>query len=342
MNGNTTHRFRNAAILAVSSVDASRVVTSAELDERLAGTLKRVGLRTGVLERLAGIRERRWWPDGVTFVDGAATAGAKAIGESGVDPKDIGLMVNTSVSRLALEPSTAVSVHHAVGLPTSCQNFDITNACLGFVNGMELAAAMIDAGFIEYALVVNGEDSQAVQEATLARLETATDVTAQDVLTQFATLTLGSGAAAMVLGPADRHPEGHRIVAAVSRAGTEHHDLCVGDNQLMRTDLRGLLDAGIGLSADLWADAAEEFDWAQGMDRYVIHQVSQVHTDAMCQRLGIDPGRVPRTFPDRGNIGPVSVPFTLAEQVGTLDPGDRLLLMGIGSGLNATIMELAW
>ena len=109
------------------------------LDEQLADTYKRVGLRPGLLERLVGIRERRWWPDGVTFVDGAAMAGAKAIGESGIDPADIGLMVNTSVSRHHLEPSTAVAVHDALGLPPSCQNFDVTNACLGFVNGMELA-----------------------------------------------------------------------------------------------------------------------------------------------------------------------------------------------------------
>jgi 3-oxoacyl-[acyl-carrier-protein] synthase-3 len=146
----------------------------------------------------------------------------------------------------------------------------------------------------------------------------------------------------MVLGRADQHPEGHRIVAAVSRAGTEHHQLCVGDNDLMQTDLKGLLDAGLQLSADLWTDAAQEFDWDRGMDRYVIHQISQVHTDALCQRLGIDPDRVPRTFPDRGNIGPVSVPFTLAGEVDDLDEGDRILLMGIGSGLNASCLEIVW
>ena len=95
------------------------------------------------------------------------------------------------------------------------------------------------------------------------------------------------------------------------------------------------------LTADMWADA-EEFGWAGGMDRYIIHQVSQVHTEALCQRLGIDPDLVPRTFPDRGNMGPVSVPFTLASQVDSLDEGDRVLLMGIGSGLNASILELAW
>ena len=341
MNGNTTRRYTNAAMLAVTTVDATRVVTSAELDEMLAGTLQRVGLRPGLLAQRAGIRERRWWADGVSFLDGAATAAGKAIGESGVDPASIGLMVNTSVSRTHLEPATAVGLHHAIGLSSACQNFDITNACLGFVNGMELAAAMIDGGFVEYALVVDGEDARPVQEATLARLSRP-DTTARDVMRQFATLTLGSGAAAMVLGRADAHPEGHRVVASVSRAGTEHHALCTGDNGLMETDLRGLLEAGMDLSGALWADATREFDWDRGMDRYIIHQVSQVHTEALCVRLGIDPTRVPRTFPDRGNIGPVSVPYTLATQADDLTDGDRVLLMGIGSGLNASVLEIAW
>ena len=49
-------------------------------------------------------------------------------------------------------------------------NFDLSNACLGFVNGMQLAATMIDAGQIEYALVVDGEGSRRTQELTLERL----------------------------------------------------------------------------------------------------------------------------------------------------------------------------
>jgi 3-oxoacyl-[acyl-carrier-protein] synthase-3 len=341
MSGNATHRFTNTAVLAVQTADASRVVSSAAFDEALADTYRRVGLRPGLLERLAGIRERRWWADGVSFVDGAAEAGAKAVSESGVDPAGIGLMVNTSVSRRYLEPSTAVAVHHALGLPRSCQNFDVTNACLGFVNGMELAAAMIDSGMVEYALIVNGEDSRPVQERTIERLNGPGTVS-RDVLAQFATLTLGSGAAAMVLGRADEHPEGHRLIGSASRSGSEHHDLCVGDNELMRTDLKGLLDAGLNLSADLWAEAAGEFDWTRGMDRYIVHQVSKVHTQAMCDRFSIDPALVPTTFPTRGNLGPASVPFTLADRQDSLVDGDRVLLMGIGSGLNASCLEIAW
>jgi len=341
MTGNAVFRLTDTSVLAVAAVDAPVVVTSAEIDERLAATYQRVGLRPGLLERLVGIRERRWWSDGVTFADGAAMAGAKALAEAGIDAADIGVLVNTSVSRAHLEPSTAVTVHDALGLPTRCQNFDVANACLGFVNGMQIAGAMIEAGQVDYALVVNGEDARTVQENTLTRLS-GSEATAAGIMDEFATLTLGSGAAAMVLGRSDRHPAGHRVVGGVTRASTQHHRLCVGDVQMMRTDSRGLLDAGLELSAALWADAAAEFDWAGGMDRYVIHQISQVHTDALCTRLGIDPARVPRTFPTRGNIGPASVPYTLAGEAQELVPGDRVLLMGIGSGLNASCTELRW
>ena len=340
MTGNATYRFTNTSVLSVCGIDAPHVVTSAEFDERLAETYARVGLRPGLLQGLAGIHERRWWPEDVSFVDAAAMAGAKALAESGTDPSQVGLLVNTSVSRAHLEPSSAVAVHHTLGLSTACLNFDLSNACLGFVNGMQLAATMIDAGQIDYALVVDGEGSRGTQERTLARLASP-GTTARDVLANFATLTLGSGAAAMVLGRADQHPEGHRFLGAVGRAGTEHHDLCVGDLESMRTDSKGLLDAGLALSRELWEEARGEWDWSD-MDRYVIHQISQVHTEALCRALGIDLARVPRTFPTRGNIGPASLPFTLAAETGSLTRGDRVLCMGIGSGLNASCAELLW
>ncbi|HEV2887716.1 MAG TPA: 3-oxoacyl-[acyl-carrier-protein] synthase III C-terminal domain-containing protein, partial [Jatrophihabitans sp.] len=92
----------------------------------------------------------------------------------------------------------------------------------------------------------------------------------------------------------------------------------------------------------LWRDAQPEFGWASGADRYIIHQVSQVHTDAICAALGIDPALVPLTFPTRGNIGPASVPFTLATQADSLARGAKVLLMGVGSGLNACCLELEW
>ena len=69
----------------------------------------------GMLEALAGITERRWWPEDVTFADAAAMAGAKAIAEAGIDPSSIGLLIDTSVCRDHLEPSAAVDVHEQLG-----------------------------------------------------------------------------------------------------------------------------------------------------------------------------------------------------------------------------------
>ena len=341
MNQNSTHRFDRTVLLGTERVEAPVVVTSAELDDRLEDVYRRTGMRAGLLEGLVGIRERRRWADDESFVDGAVAAGRAALAASGVAAGDVGLMINTSLSREWLEPSTAVVIHDALGLSPACRNFDVTNACLGFMNGMEIAAAMIEAGLVDHALVVDSEDSQPVQEATIKRLS-STDVTADDLMSEFAALTLGSGAVAMVLGRADQHPEGHRLVAGVSRAATQHHELCVGDNHMMKTDLRGLLAAGLELSSELWKGAAGEFGWDAGISRYFLHQISQVHVNAICERLAIDPERVPRSFPEFGNIGPASVPFTLAAGAGDLEKGDRVLLMGIGSGLNANCLEIRW
>jgi acyl-CoA:acyl-CoA alkyltransferase len=340
MSGNITFRHHDTAVLSVTAVDAPVVVTSAEFDRRIGETFQRTGVPAGMLSRLAGIQERRWWPEGTSFVDGAIEAGAKAIAEAGVDPGRIGLLVNTSVSRDHLEPSISVRVHHELGMPSSCLNFDITNACLGFVNGMQLAATMIDSGQIDYALIVDGEGSRTPQERTLERLSSPA-ATADDLLNEFATLTLGSGAAAMVLGRASEHPEGHRVVGGVSRAATEHHGLCVGDFDKMSTDTKGLLTAGMQLATDLWRDAAEDFDW-DDMNCYVVHQVSQVHTAKTAESLGLPMDRIPLTFPTLGNVGPAAVAITLSKQVEQLQSGDRVLMMGIGSGLNMSCLELRW
>lgn len=341
MLGNTTLRHENAAILSVQAVDAPHVVTSTSFDEQLSGTYERLGMRPGLLEEVAGITERRWWDPDILFSEAASMAGERAIEAAGIDRSRIGLLVDTSVSRDHLEPSASVAVHHRLGLASSCLNFDLANACLGFVNAMSLASTMIDAGQIEYALIVDGEGSRALQERTLERLA-GEDITVANVFEEFASLTLGSGAAAMVVGRADHHPEGHRIVGSESRAGSEHHGLCIGTMEQMRTDTKALLDAGLDLAEATWTTAARNgWDWA-AMDHYVMHQVSAIHTTLMCKRLGIEPDRAPLSFPTRGNVGPAAIPLTLALHQEQITPGDRVVLGGIGSGLNTTATELLW
>ena len=340
MNGNATYRLSNTSILSACAVEAPLVATSASFDEQLAGAYERTGMRPGMLEHLAGVRERRWWPEDVSVADAAAMVGAKALAEAGITPSQVGLLINTSVSRENLEPSVAVGVHHQLGLPTSCLNFDIANACLAFVNGIQVAGMMIDSGQVDYALVVDAEVIQGLHQKTIARLNDPS-ATAEDIKAQFASLTIGSGAAAMVLGRTDRHPEGHRVLGGVSRAGTEHHELCVGDLVLMNTDSRALFEAGIQLAVDTWQDAQSEFDWSE-VDYFFCHQTSTKHIAAMAQAVGAEPEQFPMTVETYGNLGPAAVPFTLALNVDRLQAGMRVLLLGIGSGLNTSYTEIIW
>ncbi|HLS50169.1 MAG TPA: 3-oxoacyl-ACP synthase III [Actinomycetaceae bacterium] len=340
--GNAAFRYRNAALLSVTHIEAPVRVTSAEFEQRLDGARRRLRLPKNLLERLSGVVERRWWNPGTDFEDAATEAGAKALAEAGVEAGAVGLLINTSVTRTYLEPSVAVRVHHGLGLSPAAVNFDITNACLGFINGIMLASAMIDAGQLDYAVIVNAEDSRATQEATIDRLNRQ-DSTREDFHREFASLTLGSGAAAAVIGPADRHPGAHRIVGGVTRAGSEHHELCVGNLSGMYTDTSGLLSHGLELVVAAWREATNGagFAW-EDMDRYVTHQISTPYTNAIIEAIDLPADRVPVTFDQWGNVGPASLPMTLAAEANKLGNGDRVLCMGVGSGLNTAMLELAW
>ncbi len=182
----------------------------------------------------------------------------------------------------------------------------------------------------------------ATQEATLGRLQRP-ETTREDFMREFATLTLGSGAAAAVLGPADEHPGAHRILGGVTRAGTQHHELCVGGVDGMFTDAKGLLEgrprargrrlergpAGVGLGVD-------------GPLRHAPGLVRATPTPSSRRSTWIR-DKVPITFPRWGNVGPGLAPDDpRGRGAGDLATGDRVLCMGVGSGLNTAMMELAW
>jgi len=331
--------YQRSSIWSVSHAEAPEVVTSAWIDEQLAETFERCGIRPGLLESVAGIVERRWWPEDVTFDEAAAMAGTRALELAGVAPGEVDLLISTSVCKHHLEPSVACAVHFRLGLGPECVNFDLGNACLGFVNAMQVGAMAIETGQARTVLIVDGEGSRHTQLATIERLRSP-EATAMDVFDQFASLTLGSGAAAMVMG--GPREGSHRFVGGISRAATVNHDLCVGDLDTMRTDTAALLENGLALAKDAFEASVEAgWDWVH-CDRYVMHQVSAVHTRKLCELLGVDMDLVPLTYPGFGNMGPAAVPYTLSTVADQIGAGERVLLMGIGSGLNCAAAELIW
>ncbi len=336
--------FEHVAIAGLAHIDAPRRLSSDEINARLKPTLDRLNIRTDVLKDIAGIYERRLWDDDVQASDAATLAAVKALADAGIDPDKVGLLVNTSVSRDYLEPSTASIVSGNLGLSDTCQNFDLANACLAFLNGMDVASRMIERGEIDYALVVDGETANLAYEKTIERLSSP-DATEEDFRNELATLTLGCGAAAMVLARAELAPGAPRYRGGVTRAATEWNTLCRGNLDRMVTDTRMLLIEGIKLAQKTFVAARAKLGWAvEEMDEFVIHQVSKAHTAAFIKAFNIDPKKVMTIFGEHGNIGPASVPIVLSKlkELGRLKKGDRIALLGIGSGLNCSMAEVEW
>ncbi len=336
--------FDNVVIKSVASIDAPHPVTSEEIAERLEPTFRKLRMRGNPLIDVAGIEERRFWDDGVQPSDAATLAAEEALARADIDRSRVGILINTSVTRDFVEPSTACMVHRNLKLANTCESFDVGNACLAFMNGMNIAARMLERGEIEYALIVNAENIKEVCEITINRL-LAPEVTRKQFKSEFASLTLGCGAAAMVMSRTDLEPEGHRYKGGISRAATEFNDLCRGWNHLMSTDAKSLLREGIKLAANTYGTARQVLGWVTNeLDHVVIHQVSRAHTEAFIRAVGVAPEKVFRIFPKLGNVGPASIPTVLSKIVdnGRVQRGDKIALVGVGSGLNCSMTEVVW
>lgn len=337
-------QFDNVSIMSVEHVDAPHRLTSEEIEGRLEAAINRLGIRPGLLVELSGILERRLWDPGVTPSGPATAAGEQAIRAAGIARSEIGVLVNTSVSRDYLEPSTACAIHNGLQLPETCMNFDVSNACLGFMNGMDVVGNMIERGQVDYGIVVDAESSRELIEATIPRLLDET-VGGDEFRENFASLTLGSGAVAMVLGRSDLVSGGHRYLGGVTLAATENCGLCCGNMDRMVTDTQALTVAGLELAMRTWKRAEEVLGWAvDDHDHYVQHQVSKGHAEKFAGILGLDLDKVYRLYPTYGNVGPAGIAIVLSKlaKEGIAAAGDRIAMMGIGSGINCTMAEVIW
>lgn len=344
-------RFERTCIESLAAALPDEVLSSAAIEERLRPLYERLRLPAGRLELMTGIRERRVWPPGTRPSEASARAGRAALAQSRLSPDQVELFIHSAVSRDMLEPATAAFAHRQIGLPASAQIFDVSNACLGFLNALVIAASMIESGQIRCALVAAGENSRPLVDQTLATL-LAHPFTRNEIKPYFANLTIGSGAVAAVVCHQDLIPAGarHFLRGGAARAATVHSDLCQGDTHgadalAMQTDSERLLVAGVALARDTWEDFVRNTGWsASDFDRFICHQVGSAHRKLLYETLGLDLARDFSTFETLGNMGSVSLPATLwaALEAGAVRPGQRLGLLGIGSGLNCLMLAVEW
>jgi 3-oxoacyl-[acyl-carrier-protein] synthase III len=323
------------------------IVTSDELERRLAPAYERLRLPAGRLELMTGIGERRFFPAGTRPGTVSIESGRKAIAASGIDPHAVGALVHGSVCRDFLEPATACGVHHALGLSDDCLVFDASNACLGVLTGMALVASMIELGQIRAGLVVGTESGRDLVENTVRRLNEDASIGRQEVKQFVASLTIGSASVGVVLCDESMARDNRRILGSVAQANTAQHVLCQSEGMetFMRTDSEQLMLAGVETGARTFEKFLAEMDWtSESIDRAICHQVGVAQRRLLFERLGLSESIDFSTFETLGNTGAAALPVTLAlaAEVGWLQPGHRVALMGIGSGINCQMMGVEW
>lgn len=338
--------FNGVSILSVADIEADEVVSSESIEKELYPYIQKFTQRPNFISSLTGIKERRVWGEKELQASESGTKAAiLALEKANIDKSKIDLIINTSVTRDFIEPSVASLIHGNLGLRADCINFDISNACLGFVNAMDMASSLIEAGKVNYVLITNGETTKVFLKNAMEFLK-RDDVTEKDFKDVFANLTMGSGAVAMVLCKNELAPaDAPKIISSVAMCDTEdeHNKLCTGQTDKIITDGSKLLTYGLQLAIKTRKFGFEKYDWnKKQFAHYVCHQVGEIYSRKVMEAWEEYFSKFYQTYPNFGNMGPASVIFSLSKAMtdGTIKKGERVLLGGIGSGINCNLMEV--
>ena len=327
MAGITTTRGADfARILGVGGYRPARVVTNAEICERIDSSDEWIRERSG-------IESRRWAAPDESVIDMSVAAAGKAIAQAGIRPEQIGAILLATVTHPLQTPSAAAAVADRLGA-TDAAATDLSAACAGFCYGVALASDMVRGGSVGHALVIGVE-----------RLSDLTDLHDRGTAFIFA-----DGAGAAVVGPSEQPGIG----PVVWGSDGEQFDL-IRQKEDWR-DVVGTPDQpGSGVMPHLMMQGNPVFRWAsfamakvgqQALDRagvsiddldvFVPHQANMRIIDAMARSMKLpERVRIARDIADQGNTSAASIPLALERMIadGEARSGDTALLVAFGAGL---------
>jgi acyl-CoA:acyl-CoA alkyltransferase len=347
--------FENVVIAGVEAYLPETILTSDEIESQLSVLYTGLKLPEGRLELMTGIKERRVWPNGTrpsSLSIKAAENLFQRYPQLNHVRSEIDLLIHSSVCRDFLEPSTASVVHAGLNLSPHAMIFDLSNACLGMVNSMVVAAHMIERGQIKYALIVSGENGGPLLKETIRSLNekfSRGEINRKTIKKYFANLTIGSAATAILLSHKDLFPHAPKVLGGVVQTDSSANVLCSGDGNphqlMMETDSEQLMVKGVALAKTNWELAKKNLHWnEEDIDWVLTHQVGKAHEELTLQSLNLSHKKSHRTYPFLGNTGSSALPVTLHSLIreNLMQPGEKLALMGIGSGLTSIILGVEW
>lgn len=321
---------RRSIALGSGAYLPERVVTNAELAERVDTTDEWIRARTG-------IQQRHVAATGEKTSDLAIQAATRALDDAGVDAGEVDLIVLATATPDHTFPSTATTVQAEIGM-TRGAAFDVQAVCSGFIFALATADNFVRAGQAETVLVIGAE--------TFSRILDWED--------RGTCVLFGDGAGAMVLraGESDG-ADGQGVLSTHLHSDGRHKDMLYVDGGPSTTQTVGYLrmqgrevfkHAVVNLS-NVVLEALEANDLGpEAIDWLVPHQANQRIISGAAKKLKMSEDKVVTTVARHANTSAASVPLALDEAVkdGRIKRGDLLLLEAMGGGFTWGASLLRW
>ncbi|MBI3741602.1 MAG: ketoacyl-ACP synthase III [Chloroflexi bacterium] len=324
----------NAHIIGWGKYLPEKIVTNAELAER-------VGIDAQWLETRTGIQARHIAEPKQASADMASRAARAALEIADVHPKQLNLIIVATNTPDHIFPATACLVQHALGA-RAAGTFDLAAGCSGFLYALVSAVQFIKSGAYRNILVVGVE--------TTSRVVNWNDKT---ICPYF-----GDGAGAVVLTASEQpggllsfalHADGSGGDWLILPAGGTRLPLSqqVLDDGLQygRMDGKAVFRYGVRESIrnaqTVLRDAKLKID---DVDIYIPHQTNITLIAQVAEKLRVPPGRTIVNLAQYANISSAALPVTLCDaiQAGRVKPGAKILLTAYGAGLASAGMVWQW
>ncbi len=341
---NDLHRVFNgaSALIALAHWAPENVQTVEEIEGGITffpGSLLELNRRTGLKEKHICDKDTR-------VIDLAMKAVDELIMKKTYDGRPIPLeeidliIYFSGISREYEEPATAVLIQDRLGL-SGQMAFDVSDACMGFIDAWCIADAMIATKRIRMALLVSAEKTSVLSENALKIVNAG-----GDIMDQFSSFTMADGAVAAVIGPQSSGTKGINLMAGARESYGEYNSLCFLKSYfegIMRSQPKQLFEAALSKFLPVTEAVLSRLDWNKDtIDLFITHQPAIPAMKKGAEMLGVSYEKAGVTFPEYGNIGAVSVPFTLsfslAEQ--TEWKKQRIMCIALASGIGIGVLGL--
>ena len=283
-------------IMSVGTCLPSQTVSSISLLEEIKSERNYNIPHNWITDRV-GIIERRVAAADAKPSDLAIPAAQEALDNCpDLDPDQINLVIFCGIERDQPEPATAHTIQHALGL-NARHAFDISNACFGFMEAMEIASYYMKGGATSHALIVTGEVPTKVMRAAVDQLKPGIEKKkARDII---GALTVGDAGGAVVLGPSYGYtPHGFELFNSITDSA--HTEKCMY-KQLPSGEMIGRMEMGkivkelLNLHGDLIGNTLTKLGWDE-FDWMLTHQIGQKPFEKFSEMRGVGQHKMIKTF----------------------------------------------